>query len=113
MVAQQIQVKDPLAADVLYVKALAAPFTINTMPERTLIALSEQTELGSIMAADGGDCEQILAEFANTGIDIDAMAASLQEQGANSFTKSWNELMAVIASKGAALTKAGAAGKSQ
>jgi transaldolase len=99
-------VKDPLAADVLYVKALAAPFTINTMPERTLIALSEQTELGSIMAADGGDCERVLEEFTNAGVDIDALAARLQEEGANSFSKSWNELMEVIASKGAALAKA-------
>jgi transaldolase len=106
-------VKDPLASDVLYIKALAAPFTINTMPERTLIALSEQTELGSIMAADGGDCEEVLAEFANAGIDIDAMADRLQEEGAKSFVKSWNSLMAVIASKGAALEKVSVAGPNQ
>lgn len=106
-------VKDPLASDVLYVKTLAAPFTINTMPERTLIALSEQTELGSIMAADGGDCEEVLAEFANAGIDIDTMGARLQEEGAKSFAKSWNELMAVIATKGVALAKASVAGKNR
>jgi transaldolase len=106
-------VKDPLASDVLYVKTLAAPFTINTMPERTLIALSEQTELGSIMAADGGDCEEVLAEFANAGIDIDSMGARLQEEGAKSFAKSWNELMAVIATKGVALAKASVAGKNR
>jgi transaldolase len=105
-------VKDPLASDVLYVKKLAAPFTINTVPERTLIALSKQTELGSIMSADGGDCEKMLAEFGNAGIDIDTMAVQLQEEGARSFTKSWNSLMAVIASKGAALGKVSAAGKS-
>ena len=102
-------VKDPLASNVLYVKALAAPFTINTMPERTLIAVSEQTELGSIMAADGGDCEEVLAEFSNAGIDVDSMAAQLQEDGAKSFSSSWNSLMAVIASKGAALEKASVA----
>ena len=106
-------VKDPLASDVLYIKALAAPFTINTMPERTLVALSEQTELGSIMAADGGDCEKVLAEFADAGIDIDTMAARLQEEGANSFAKSWTELMAVIASKGVSLAKARMAGKNR
>lgn len=103
-------IKDPLASDVLYVKALAAPFTINTMPEGTLKALSEQKELGEIMAADGGDCEEVLAEFAKAGIDIDTLAARLQDEGAKSFAKSWNELMAVIASKGAALEKASVAG---
>jgi transaldolase len=103
-------IKDPLASDVLYIKALAAPFTINTMPEGTLKALSEQKELGEIMAADGGDCEEVLAEFANAGIDIEKLAALLQDEGAKSFAKSWNELMAVIASKGAALEKASVAG---
>ena len=101
--------KDPLASNVLYVKALAAPFTINTMPELTLIAVSEQTKLGSIMAADGGDCEEVLTEFSNAGIDIDSMAAQLQEDGAKSFSSSWNSLMAVIASKGVALEKASVA----
>jgi len=103
--------KDPLASDVLYVKALAAPFTINTMPEGTLKALAEHSELGSIMAADGGNCEQVLADFTRAGIDIDALAARLQDEGARSFASSWNELMAVIASKGAALQKASAADK--
>ena len=99
--------KDPLASDVLYVKALAAPFTVNTMPEGTLKALAKHSKLGDIMAADGGDCEEVLAQFADEGIDIDALAAQLQEQGAKSFVNSWNELMGVIASKGAALAKAG------
>jgi transaldolase len=103
-------IKDPLASNVLYVKALAAPFTINTMPEGTLKALSEQKELDEIMAADGGDCEEVLAEFAKAGIDIETLAARLQDEGAKSFAKSWNELMAVIASKGAALEKATIAG---
>jgi transaldolase len=92
-------VKDPTAPDVLYVKALAAAFTINTMPEGTLRALSEQTELGSIMAEDGDSCEELLAEFTDAGIDIDTLADRLQEEGAKSFAKSWDSLMAVITSK--------------
>jgi transaldolase len=102
-------VKDPLAEDVLYIKALAAPFTVNTMPEGTLKGLAEHKELGAIMAADGGNCEQMLTEFTKAGMDIDALAARLQDEGAKSFAKSWNDLMAVIASKGAALQKASAA----
>ncbi len=98
--------KDPKASDVLYIKALAAPFTINTMPEATLNALAAHTELGSIMPADGGDCEEVLREFAKAGIDIDALAAQLQDEGAKSFVKSWNELMGVIESKSAVLKKA-------
>jgi len=98
--------KDPEASDVLYVKALAAPFTINTMPEQTLKALADHGELGDILPADGGDCEEVLAEFAKAGVDIDALATRLQDDGAVAFVKSWDELMAVIASKSAALEKA-------
>ncbi|PWT99488.1 MAG: transaldolase [Terriglobia bacterium] len=98
--------KDPKASDILYVKALAAPFTVNTMPEATLKALAEHTELGSILPADGGDSEKVLAEFAKAGIDIDALAAQLQDEGAKSFVKSWDELMGVIESKSAAIQKA-------
>jgi len=97
--------KDPKASDILYVKALAAPFTVNTMPEATLKALAEHTELGSILPADGGDCEEVLAQFAKAGIDIDALATQLQDEGAKSFVKSWNELMEVIKSKSAAIQK--------
>lgn len=92
-------VKDPTAPDLLYVKALAVPFTINTMPEGTLRALSEQTELGPIMAEDGVSCEEVLAELTDVGIDIDTLADRLQEEGAKSFVKSWDSLMSVIASK--------------
>jgi transaldolase len=98
--------KDPKASDVLYVKALAAPFTVNTMPEATLKALADHGELGTIMAADGGDCETVLAQFAKAGVNIDTLAAQLQDEGAKSFVKSWNELMGVIASKSDALKKA-------
>jgi transaldolase len=98
--------KDPRASDVLYVKALAAPFTVNTMPEGTLKALADHGDLGEMLPADGGDSEDVLARFARAGTDIDALAAQLQDQGAKSFVKSWNELMAVIAGKRAALAKA-------
>jgi transaldolase len=98
--------KDPKAPDVLYVKALAAPFTVNTMPEGTLKALADHGELGSIMAADGGDSEAALAQFSKAGINIDALAAQLQEEGAKSFVKSWDELLAVIASKSNVLKQA-------
>jgi len=98
--------KDPHASDVLYIKNLAAPFTVNTMPEGTLKALADHGELSSILPADGGDCEQVLAKFSKAGIDLDALAAQLQEEGAKSFVKSWNDLMQVITSKSAVLRKA-------
>jgi len=97
--------KDPKASDVLYVKALAAPFTVNTMPEATLLALADHGELGSIMSADGGDCEMVLARFGESGVNLEALAAQLQVEGAKAFVKSWNELLAVIASKSNALSK--------
>jgi transaldolase len=98
--------KDPKASDVLYVKALAAPFTVNTMPDATLRALADHGELATILPADGGDCEEVLAEFAKAGIDVNALAAQLQEEGTKSFVKSWNELLDVIASKSSTLKKA-------
>src|SRR5262249_28359078 len=85
--------KDPKASDVLYIKALAAPFTVNTMPEGTLKALADHGELGHILPVDGGDCEAVLTEFARAGIDSESLAAQLQDEGAKSFVKSWNELM--------------------
>ncbi len=97
--------KDPQASDILYVKALAAPFTVNTMPESTLLALAEHTDLGAILPADGGDCEEVLGQFAKAGIDVDALAAQLQQEGARSFVKSWNDLMGVIESKCGALSQ--------
>jgi len=100
--------KDPKASDVLYIKALTAPFTVNTMPEGTLKALADHGEVGTILPADGGDCEEMLARFTKAGIEIDALAAQLQDEGAKSFVKSWNELMAVITSKSAALKRTAA-----
>ena len=98
--------KDPKASDTLYIKALAAPFTVNTMPEGTLKALSDHGEIGKSLRADGGNCEKVLTQFAEAGIDIDALAARLQDEGAKSFVQSWNDLMGVIAFKSAALKKA-------
>jgi transaldolase len=90
----------------MYVKALAAPFTVNTMPEGTLKALAKHSTLGSILPADSGDCEEILAQFAKAGIDVEALATRLQEEGAKSFVTSWNQLMSVIESKSALVQKA-------
>jgi transaldolase len=98
--------KDRRASDVLYIKSLAAPFTVNTMPEGTLKALADHGEIGPMLPADGANCEEVLAEFTKAGINLDALAAQLQEEGAKSFVKSWNELMAVIGSKSAALATA-------
>jgi len=100
--------KDPQASDVLYVKALAAPFTVNTMPEATLKALADHGNIGATLPPDGGDCEEVLAQFVKVGIDIDALAAQLQDEGAKSFVQSWNDLMAVITAKSAALKRAAA-----
>jgi transaldolase len=98
--------KDPKASDVLYIKELAAPLTINTMPEATLKDFADHGEVSQIMSTDGGDCEAVLAQFTKAGVDLNALAATLQDEGATSFVKSWNELMAVIESKSAALQQA-------
>lgn len=95
--------KDPKASDILYIKSLAAPFTVNTMPEGTLKALATQTELGELLPSDGGDSEDVIANFTKAGIDVNALAAQLQDEGAESFVKSWNDLMTVISSKSTAL----------
>jgi transaldolase len=99
--------KDPEASDVLYVHALAAPFTIDTMPEATLAAFAAHGEVGPPLPRDGGDCEAVLARFTDAGIDLDALAARLQEEGAAAFAKSWNELLAVLEKKSAVLRKTG------
>jgi transaldolase len=91
--------KDPMASDVLYVKALAAPLTVNTMPEGTLKAFADRGEVDMVLPADGGDNEEVIGEFAKAGISVDTLAGQLQEEGARSFMSSWNELMAAIASK--------------
>jgi len=95
--------KDPRAPVGLYVEALAAPDTIDTMPEKTLLAFADKGSVKAVMAKDGGDAEQVLSRFAQAGIDIDALAARLQVEGAASFVKSWTELMQRIKDKSAAL----------
>ena len=98
--------KDPKASDILYVNALAAPYTVNTMPEGTLKALAEHGDVGATIPANGGDSEQELARFAEAKIDVDALSKQLQDEGAKSFVNSWNDLMGVISSKSAALKRA-------
>lgn len=98
--------KDPQAPDVLYIKALAAPFTVNTMPEATLKAFADHGEVGPVLPADGGDCETVLAQFAEAGVNVDDLASRLQSEGAQAFSKSWDDLMKVIASKTEALRMA-------
>ncbi|HEY2144725.1 MAG TPA: transaldolase [Steroidobacteraceae bacterium] len=95
--------KDPKAPAGLYVEALAAPDTVDTMPEKTLLAFAEQGNVKSVMAKDGADAEEVLGRFARAGIDVDALAAQLQVEGAASFVKSWTELMQRIKDKSAAL----------
>ena len=99
--------KDPDASDVLYIKALAAPFTINTIPDATLLAFADHGKLGELMPVDGGDAEKMIAKFAEAGIDHDQLAADLQREGAESFVKSWNELLGSIASKNVTLKATG------
>ncbi len=91
--------KDPNAPDTLYVKALVAPFTINTMPGATLLAFADHGTLGEVMPADGGDAEATLTKFTQAGIDCGQLADDLQREGAESFVKSWNELLASISSE--------------
>ena len=95
--------KDPKASDTLYIEQLAAPFTVNTMPEGTLKAFADHGKAAAAVPADGGDCEAVLAAVSKAGIDLDALAAKLQSDGAASFVKSWHELLGVIASKSASL----------
>jgi transaldolase len=97
--------KDPEAPDTLYIEALAAPDTINTMPDKTLHAFADHGELKGVLPVDGGDAEEVLAEFTRLGVDNAALAAQLQREGAESFEKSWQDLMGRIAAKSALLEK--------
>jgi transaldolase len=98
-------VKDPAASPNLYVEALAAPATINTMPEKTLLAFAATGKLKGTMSPDGGDAEKVLQQFAVAGIDIDRLAVTLQQDGARAFVKSWQELLQRIADKSGAPKK--------
>jgi transaldolase len=95
--------KDPEASDVLYVEALAAPLTINTMPDKTLLAFADHGQVRDPLPPDGGDCEEVLDAFNEAGIDTDALATHLQEEGAATFVKAWNELLGTIEEKRKAL----------
>jgi len=99
--------KDPAASDVLYIKALAAPFTVNTIPDKTLLAFADHGSVDEIMAPDGGDAEDMIAKFAKAGIYYDQLATDLQREGAESFVRDWNELLTSIASKSTAFKAAG------
>jgi transaldolase len=85
--------KDPSAPDTFYVHGLAAPFTVDTMPDKTLVAFFEHGEVGEEMPADGGDADEVLATFAQAGVDIGALAQKLQEEGAEAFDASWRDLL--------------------
>lgn len=95
--------KDPEAPDVLYVKSLAAPHTVNTMPEKTLTALADHGEIGPMLPHDGGDAEEVLEQFTRSKIDLDALASTLQREGASAFEKSWDDLLGAISDKSAKL----------
>jgi len=99
--------KDPEASDILYIKALAAPDTINTIPEKTLLAFADHGGLGEVLPEDGGDAESVIAAFAKAGIDDEQLAADLQREGAESFVDSWKDLLNRISSKSTTLTATG------
>jgi transaldolase len=99
--------KDPNMPDILYIQSLAAPLTVNTMPEGTLKAFADHGQIGPLLAANGGNCEEVLASFTQAGINLDALAVQLQDEGAKSFVKSWTNLLDCIASKSETLKKAG------
>ena len=94
--------KDPEAPDILYVEALMAPHTINTVPEKTLLAFADHGVVNGSMPPEGADCEQVLQRFGDAGIDVAALAEQLQNEGGDAFSKSWGKLLDVIAEKGKA-----------
>jgi transaldolase len=95
--------KDPKASDVLYIGALAAPNTVDTMPEETLLAFGQHGNVGDAILRDGGDCEQVLSAFSKAGIDLVKLGADLQSEGATSFDESWKDLLSSIENKSKAL----------
>ena len=105
--------KNPDAPDTLYVEALAAPDTVNTIPEKTLEAFADHGKVNGVLPEDGGDAEEMLSEFKRAGVDVEALADQLQREGAASFDKSWKDLLGQLATKRAKLgkKKPGGAGK--
>ena len=98
--------KDPKASDTLYVESLAVPLSVNTMPEATLQALADHGKIEGVVVKDTNDNTRTLDEFVRAGVNLGALAAQLQDEGATSFVKSWNDLLNVISSKTAALQQA-------
>jgi transaldolase len=98
--------KDPDASDVLYIEGLAAPDTINTMPDSTLLAFADHGEVGEPLPEDGGDAEEVLGRFGDAGFDVDELADQLQREGAEAFVNSWNDLLESIGSEAEKLTTA-------
>ena len=96
--------KDPQASDVLYMGALAAPNTVNTVPEETLLAFANHGQVDHAMPRDGGDSEQVLVSITRAGIDVAALARELQDQGAKGFVDSWKDLLGAIEAKSKALS---------
>jgi len=95
--------KDPSAKDILYVEALAAPDTIDTMPDSTLLAFADHGQVGPLLTREEWECDEVLEEFKAAGVDLDGLAVQLQREGADSFVKSWKDLLACITEKGEAL----------
>ncbi len=99
--------KDSKASDVLYVKSLAAPHSVNTMPEKTLLALADHGEIGPMLPSDGGDADEVIGRFQQARVDVKALAAELQREGAAAFVNSWKDLLACLVDKSTILKKAG------
>jgi len=99
--------KDPKVSDTLYVTGLTAPHTVNTLPEKTLLAVADHGEVGAMLPPDGGDADDVLARFTAAGVDLDALATDLQQKGAAAFVASWDALLACVAEKRASLRRAG------
>ena len=97
--------KDAAASDTLYLEALAAPDTINTIPEKTLLAFADHGKVGTPLPVGGGYAEAVLEEFRREGIDDEALATQLQREGVEAFAKSWRGLLSRINEKRFAPTK--------
>ena len=95
--------KDPKAPDTMYINGLAAPNTVNTMPDETLLAFADHGAVNAMLAADGGDCDKILDEYPGAGVDVDALGRQLQVEGAKAFVQSWQDLLKSIETKSKAL----------
>jgi transaldolase len=98
--------KDPAAPDTLYVEALVAPGTIDTIPEKTLLAFADHGKVGTALPVDGGDAEAVIGEIRRQGIDVETLAARLQHEGAGAFTRSWQTMLSRIEERRAQLVGA-------